>query len=428
VILDGIDEMVNVSEANLERVKALLKLVALSTSTSTRYIVGCRAQTLGAIGLGVELNTALRQQEGHDATKWSNDQALGPTPSTGLLTIGNISDEQADDYLNRSPAAQTWRKVRHEPAFRNLAHAPFTLSLLVDALPALHRQNSACADLPGLYAAATKAWLLRSGVATEEIPDLERQLEQRATADLLGREYDASLTASKTLTRAGILKDDVEGWGGFRHYTFAEYYLARAIYRTTDGYASDILARVDLVYAYNVNRFLVPMLEGRRRSSNSSRSSSKKVTVVTGTEFRRFLRETGWRRSGYGYWRSVAGIDGVIPWETEDTKSLAVAVEGPQDLPGVGGEEGNPIAGVSWYDAFHFARWAKGRLPTTAEVLAMEAEGTTPTRLWTGAWHRETRSLIQVVNRAADSPIVQLEGVNPDLRLTNLGFAVVFER
>ncbi|WP_203896666.1 NACHT domain-containing protein [Actinoplanes xinjiangensis] len=423
MILDGIDEMVNVSGANIDRVKALLSLVSQSTSRSTRFVVGCRAQTLGAVRLSDELELALRRQEDHDATKWSNEQALGSMAFVGLLTIEAITAEQADAYLSRSPAASTWQKVRSEPAFQNLAHASFTLSLLVDALPTLYRQGAACADLPGLYAAATTAWLLRAGVAKGDISDYELRLQQVATAHLLGMNDGEHPEMSKILDRAGILKEGGQGWSGFRHYTFAEYYLACAIYRATETHSSDILGRVDLIYAYNVNRFLIPMLN-RRAAAADSGSENERVAVVTGTQFRRFLKETGWRRKGYGYWRSIAGVDGIIPWETGDPGSLAIAVDGPQDLLGADGVSQNPIGGISWYDAFQYACWVGGRLPTTEEVLAMETENGTPPRLWTGTWHREISALIQVVNRVDDPATPRLEGINPDLRVENLGFAV----
>jgi hypothetical protein len=358
MILDGIDEMINISEANVGRVRALLNLVAQSTSGQDRFIVGCRSQTLGAVGIGVELEAALRQQVDHDATKWSNDQALSITPSVGLLAIETISAEQADAYLETSPAAKTWRKVRQEPAFRSLAHASFTLSLLVDALPTLYRQGAACADLPGLYAAATTAWLLRASVAKSDIHEYELQLQQVAAAPLLGGTYNENPLMRKTLARAGILAEEGQEWSRFRHYTFAEYYLSCAIYRATQVYSSDLLARVDLVYAYNVNRFLIPML--KRRTGKSESGSRKRIAIVTGPKFRHFLKETGWRRKGYGYWRSIAGADGAIPWESEDPGSLTIAVDGPQDITGLDDELPNPIGGISWYDAFHYACWAGG--------------------------------------------------------------------
>ena len=79
------------------------------------------------------------------------------------------------------------------------------------------------------------------------------------------------------------------------------------------------------------------------------------VYPVTNARFARFLADGGYQKREFwtdeGWrWRERAGVESPAQW-------------------GLGGWDGpdQPAAGVSWYEADAYARWAGRRLPTDAE-------------------------------------------------------------
>lgn len=208
------------------------------------------------------------------------------------------------------------------------------------------------------------------------------------------------------LLDSGILTQ-LDGRVGFRHYSLFEFFLASALHRDLSRYSSHLLSRINLIYMYNVNRFLVPML---LRDDVSGTGWGDPVSC---REYSAFMAETGWRREGYGIWPSMEAPHGKRASTAGHPLDLGLNDRGVYTAADLDSDE--PITGVSWYDAHLYCRRRGMRLPTSDELPAKsDLCGE-----WTATWYSEPDS--QLTARMPEG----LVGLNPDLRLPMLGFRAV---
>jgi hypothetical protein len=199
---------------------------------------------------------------------------------------------------------------------------PFALALLEEALPLLLRERIA-PDLPGLYKAAVLSWLHRDRRASAVGTDvLLKRLEE--IAESVFTEFDTGTRRyDQLLVHAGILQGSGAGRGVFRHFSRVVYFVARVLENQLADFSAALLSRLNLVYMYNVNRFLIPLLLRESTKAVDSRPTSLEElgpncrASVRG--FLKFVEETHWReRQGYGVWTIKTAQDGTKPFEGRD--------------------------------------------------------------------------------------------------------------
>jgi formylglycine-generating enzyme required for sulfatase activity len=83
-----------------------------------------------------------------------------------------------------------------------------------------------------------------------------------------------------------------------------------------------------------------------------------------------------------------------------------------------------PVRGVSWYDAVVFCLFSGGRLPTKQELTALSSTEKQGVWEWSQSWYSEEMAHIAVA-RQIEAGEVEFIGVNPDLRLPEIGFRII---
>jgi NACHT domain/Sulfatase-modifying factor enzyme 1 len=444
IVLDGLDELLVPSD--ISDSKSLLNEMSNLIPYDSRIAITCRSQVLEGIqGWVCLLFEDIRGGGLEDRTRIAIDFALGRGAATSrILNICDVESEQAEAYMHRSPAARLWQNVANQQSFRELATMPFILFLLEEALPRLQSEGQA-PNLPGLYEAAINTWLYRdsrlSSIGTEL---LWRRLEDLAESTFTGRRTGdrrpfIGLNAGDRrhddlLLRTGIVERVKDGQFVFKHFSIFEYLIARVLLRQITGYSAALLSRINLVYMYNINRFLIPSLFKSASETTSTmrelfiKDSATRGGCCSAEVFTRFVRDTHWRKhEGYGSWTIKKAQDGTSPYLGEDQDlqaSLELDTSSWRTVPLLGNPE-FPVTGISWYDAFQCCRWAGGRLPTAEELASgPSADSDTPIYEWSSSWMDERTSRIAVV-RTSGQPRGSKQGVNPDMRSSLIGFRIV---
>lgn len=212
------------------------------------------------------------------------------------------------------------------------------------------------------------------------------------------------------------------------------FLLARRLTNEVANLSGELLSRINLVYEERVNHFAVRMLLHRMPSTHEAptmQPGSPPPLVTTGT-FKEF-GDARWRQpDDYQTPNAFIGEDGTQPisgvGDDELSKLVETAKGGAEDTA-KGGVKPNtkstqpnvPVTGVSWYDAAAYCLQSDvyGRLPTAQELRSVVGE----VWEWSSSLFSETPTHVAVVRRGGDN--VETIGINPDLRLPNVGFRVV---
>ena len=256
ILLDGLDEMAGPSGHVGESINAVLRTIAAVEPPSTRFVITCRTHNLETRIFTDSLRELTAQRDRLDRTKWA---IAAKTESRNadfeLLTILDITPEQANDYMLHTKVAQTWQHVWDERAYQELTRVPWTLYLVEETLPQLREQPRG-PERHELFETAIHTWLVRFGMEQQDVEEALMELEELAANEVKRNHIEVN----DDYRRAGILSRLHGGGYVFRHYSLLEYFFARALRREFITYKSDLLSRVNLLQAYGINRFLVPML------------------------------------------------------------------------------------------------------------------------------------------------------------------------
>jgi hypothetical protein len=193
-------------------------------------------------------------------------------------------------------------------------------------------------------------------------------------------------------------------------------------------YRDDLLSNTNLVRRYQINRIAIPMLCKRINQSSVKPGSGPLVEIVTLAAYTEFETKNCWQlETGYRYQTDlVAGdgteaVSGVTDKEKQELKEAAGA-----DPRQVSPSPHEAVRGVSWYDAAVYCLFARGRLPTREELIeSSSGEQKTDLWEWSQSWFSEEEAHIAVARRGRGRKLTEFIGVNPDLRLPQIGFRLI---
>lgn len=414
-IIDGLDEIVDAGNVDLARFREVLNLLSPICMNALKVIVGCRTGTLSLPGLREALDDSLGKVDLADRTEQSVRSALGlPDIDVNSLEILEVRFGDANWYLKNSRVGERWQSVSSQIGVRELVHAPFTIYMIEQAMEHLSRSEL---TLPRLYSTAVDVWLRRSGEPSRERTRLLEWLASYAANNI---QIGADPIMESAAASIGVLTPTSVGYN-FRHYSLAEYFYAQALYREVRDFSSNLLGRSDLVYSFNVNRFLVPLLLADKSILNPD-NSEVFATWVTHGHFASFMKTSHWRSGGFGLWTGLDGRDSTPPLAGTEL-SLPRVAHAPFGLERPHIRKVGPVTAISWYDAQRYCHWVGGRLPTPWEAKQLLGETGKEIGTWTSTWYKEAGSLMATV--FPKGARAQVSGVNPDLRLDGLGFIAV---
>jgi len=408
IVIDAIDETTVEQPAAV----TLARLIE-SAPRSARFIVACGTSARAVIARTL----------------------AGSAEAITIYEMVPLSNAEVRRYLASSP-----KETEVTPAVINLARQPEVLHLLRVASKSTTLRG--VHTLYGLCQAAV-ASLFRDVVQREaSLSVTEKQLigvcaeiagqmfprgavkMERVSVDVPGATCEQIVSA---LVSVGILVIDAREHLSFAHATFFDYFFAAQVSRTLASWQSNVLAGINLIYAYNINRFLVPMLIERALAPRTLKVDPSLLAgglrtagciltrVIRRADFASFVQDTGWRKqTGFGLWTTfeapdgtTASSDGSLPERSASTMDGWLRQAGA-------------ATNLSWYDAMQFAIWAGGFLPTSAELRAADAGGGVESE-WTSDWFDEARSLMSVWAPATR----EAAGFNPDFRSHRIGFRIV---
>lgn len=190
-------------------------------------------------------------------------------------------------------------------------------------------------------------------------------------------------------------------------------------------FRDDLLSKTNLVERYQLNRIAIPLLCERMNAAGTKGTANSEI--VTLSAYMDFDEKSLWQlKPGYPHQNNLTPPDkteplsGVSDGEREELKRAAGVV--PRRVsPGME----QPVRGVSWYDAAVYCLFNRVRLPTIGELTVMSSsEPDGQVWEWSQSWFAEEMAHIAVLRRVAGGEF-QIIGVNPDLRLPQIGFRIV---
>jgi hypothetical protein len=403
ILIDGVDE---ISREMSARLPAFISRLAGAAPQGVRIGLSCRPPVRASL---------------LEAVKATAGQAVD-------LEIQPLSDVQMQESLKepslapvaiaanlRQPFALSLMALLSE---RLAGNQTGLLSLYDGALETLiQRERERSIELQRVHQADIFALLTE--VAGEMLGRGNIALKKLRTPKLNDDERAALLNA---LVSAGVLALDARERVTFGHESMFDYFFARLLERELSSWDATHLARSNLIYHYNVNRFLVPMLLRRpARVETAARSlrdelfpetasSTTAAPLVTRRQFDTFMTRSRCRSGvGFGHWGIVTARDGNLPIAGK------TGFDGQTHTNRLGqGDE--PASGISWYDAQQFAWWDGARTPSAEDCDPMPHM-----YQWTSEWHDESKALIRLVGPNAD----QRPAANPDVRSSDIGFRVI---
>ncbi|ANP45662.1 hypothetical protein ATE48_06870 [Candidatus Viadribacter manganicus] len=404
LLLDALDEIMRPTDTDLSEHASALEALAQSIPGGARIALTCR--TMFYTGLAEEALPFLEKQRSHgcvDRTEDAIAMALnGIVPDRpAFLKLTEVKENDARRYLSGLNEAMA-REVERRPDLAQFARAPFTLRLLETALP-LMLDEGGVVDLDRLYETAISATLLRDHrIARKDVDYALNTLSLCA----LSRVAPPDDIAEAALA-CGMLVEADNGAFSFRHNSYFEFFLSRAIAIEMADYRSIALARFNLIGAYNVCRFLVPRL---KRGYDVGAVHAGAPSYVSGASFADFCKKTGWRmQTGFGHHPpSALGY----------TSVQGIALDRDGFALDAGGAE--PAANISWFDAFQYCKWSN-RVMLASNANACEAGAPVLDYSWAHEWHDESRAYLGLLPiRVGESG-----GANPDFRSAKVGLVVV---
>ena len=450
-----------------ERINLVKTLIEYPLSQGNSVVLTCRTHVFETLGDAKALVSAFDTSDHrvNDRTADVVDQLLqglewnrdARRDEARVILLQGLSDRNLDDFMLQTDRSEEWEYTKLVPGVVDLARRPVLLYLIGKITDSLGNQRSKemGADqnisVSGIYELAIKTWIRRDSacckLGEEDVFDL---LEAKAMEFWNGafrlpwlfriqtpfsrymNQWRNTIERSKDvipmLERAGLIMSDTSNDKiPFLHYSFLEFFLARAVAIQVCSLDASILAMLNLVAMYTVNQFLVEHILYRRvvgASGNHGNLPRKLIgqtwvmnRPVNAGEFSAFVESSGWREGGilWGASHSRAGRAGVKPLQGMGIEDFEWGVPGYVS--------GGPVSNISWYDACVFAKYFGGRLCSIEEIKGVGNSLDGTAWEWTREWRDHGRSLMAV--QARDG---RIGGANPDVRDSCIGFRVAWDQ
>jgi hypothetical protein len=416
LIIDGLDELLGPSSHEQMKYLDTLNAVSQLIHRSTRLIISCRSTTFEAIGNTVGETLGSREQSS-DATDKAIRVALRGKGNFEIeqIRLIDLTREQACTYLLKTVGKDSFQNPATAYVLDHLPRVPVILRFLQLALPEL-QGISGKINLDELYSVALRAWLIRDpAFVDQDVDTIWEKLRNNPSAFYSGSALISDNKLHNRLVHAGLLLKTSGDQYIWAHFSIAEFFFANSLFSQIKSFNSATLARLDLIGAYNINRFVVPMCRRQLVVSKCVES----VHPVTVAQYNIFLKETGWRQmSGYGVHPSYVADDGTgfisgikdlkpEPHAQPTTKYLRM-----------------PICGISWYDAFAYCIWSGESLPDSTQ-FPYNSSLSLGLWYWCIDWNDERKAHISVAMYEPDSVRRLRGGINPDFRHSRIVLATI---
>jgi len=405
LVIDGLDELIGPRLSDQAEYSDTLDAIGRLIPDNIQLIFSCRSSTFDATSGVVSAAFGRKQSQTTDTTEKAIQQALGRSSIASLdrITLSELTLQQARSYLSETLGNSASNQAASY-VLEHLPRVPVILRLLQLALPNLS-SASGRVDLDELYAVALRTWIFRDPVFAEQEPE-------QLWDELISRGELSDSINIERLVHAGLLSPLPRGGYAWSHYSIDEFFFSCSLFAEINQFDASTLASLNLIGSYNINRFVVPMCR-RQLPANSSNS----IQPVPTSRYRKFLEETGWRRSiGYGMHPSYMAQDG--------TGFVSGTVElrpEPDARPDIEGHEA-PVCGISWYDAFAYCKWSGEQLPDSRQIL-IKSHPTQGMWYWCADWYEERKAHMAVVT--SDGNVIAKAGLNPDVRHTKIALATL---
>lgn len=408
VLLDGLDELAGVGSGGGATASALIESVMAILPTETRVLTSCR--TIAFPRMEPLLTSHLPRDFDDDDDLYQRvlTRTFGTADEFEVLEVCPVQREQALAFLGRFSSRSVLDAIADDDRWMHFLTSPILLLLAREAIPDMIEMG--VPDLGTLFTVYVRHALIRNnrGITEREITQVRAALKGLSNF-LNPTRNEAQLHIALI---SGLLREEDDDYQ-WPHYTLWEYFFGSFLFDEIITFVSRTFAHIDLVEGYNINRFLVPMV-----NKALDRTTIGNLTCVTPPDYLRFIDTTGWRKAtGYGLHpsasRSKTGVASAS-FNFDPIQAGALHADGQH---GLGWSE--VACQLSWYDAAIFAHYANARLATSAEIIAAAPEG--DLLFWCADWLREEVAHVC----AYDAKSRAIVGLNPDVRLRRTALAIV---
>ena len=447
VFLDGFDELTY--KKGINPITIINELIS-KFNNKTKFALSSRSQIFELFKNNIYKIDFYPHLKEIDETEWALSKALAKKQT---LLLSKLSELDIDNYFKNSPCIGIWERIENKKLYYSFLIQPFLLYLFEGILPRIHelKGNISISDF---YSMAIKSWILRDALCRNlhvgNENDWMNYLEELAgsifpygfilSEDVNSIKYfEEKEPMLYGLLHAGFLKIENRRIS-FAHESLFEFFFARKLFNQMLDYNAYYLSRSDLISMYLVNRYLVSFLLGNMNDNFEPTSNSLKNRIlrkskeyngiyisdyISINDYNLFLKESRWRKNtGYGRWVYFESQDETKP-STDPSDTMENLVLHVKEFFRKSNKSKSNVSmtALSWYDAIQFCRWIGGELPSIEVLKYSNIVSEDELWEWTCEWQIEYKSHVKVYN----SNFEQTKGQNPDLRLKNLGFRVMFK-
>ena len=415
-LLDGLDELAFNKAYNIHDV---IDKIFKKLPQNSKVVISCRKQTYNSLEKLEIISLPSNIDSFDNETEWAINKIVC---HPHFLFIDNLKQENIEYFFNNSDIKENWRSYKYKKQIFDLVKQPVLLRLF-EMLLNEYKDDVSINTIYEIYEKALTVWLYRDKclniTSQKKVRDwlmfCEEIFSQMFPYNYFLLNDDTKIESRDKLN--GLLHIDIfnlinKNIITFSHQSLYEYFYSRKLLSELLDYNSRLLAKSNLIYIYQVNRFIVPQLV--RLTKNSENPQKRITSFIKEDEYNQFVEDSNWRKEKvYGQWLHFNSPDGTFP--TSDREMIYSLDTNPKVHTD---SEHKIISGISWYDAIQYCRWHNARLLTWNEAIENKSDHSELME-WTSDWYDEKKSQIAVIQGG------KAIGLNPDLRDKNLSFRIM---